>query len=772
MYQYIWDTETGGLLLTTEIAKFSKEPRPVYYQELDILGFDRYWNYPKDDSAPLLWAEANNYIYKGRNVARLNGGALYTAPEIVILEEAEPNGNILEFVNIQQMINKNAGIMQVLEDDTIQSVYNTYVKYKHVVDAFHVSYSGGKDSEVTLDIVQKALPHSEFVVIFGDTGMEFPDTYQAVENMKKYCESKGIAFYIAKSQENPIDMWKVFGPPSQTIRWCCSVHKTTPQLIQLRSIVGKNNLTEMAFVGVRGDESARRSEYDFISQGTKHKGQYSCNPILHWSSAEIYLYLFSNSLYLNETYKKGNSRAGCLVCPMSGDRHDYMRRASYPNEVDTYIGIIKDMNVKGLETQADEERFINSGGWKVRNNGRDIKGEIKYIEKNDNTIVVKSPAQKWNVWLHTIGSYDYDGDICTLSYKGNLYTFQVEERGSVITVTFDSDTIKMNQPLVKMVKQVFRKAAYCIGCRECEADCPFGCLHFLDGKIKIAEDCRHCMNCHKPDGGCLLYKSREQPKGTGKMKKSIDSYADHAPKMEWILSFFLLKEKFFDEHDLGTMMISMFKRFLRDAELVDKDKPTELVYILENIGIQSSSFWAILLVNLSYSSEVGWYIKNVPFDEYIKRDYLVQKLKEDGLTDRGARSVSGAYKRILTLPFGELTGLGEVVLDGKVYDGIIRNRWSDPDAKVILYSLYKFAEACGDYYQFTLENLLDDSIERDGVSPTRIFGLDRDTMVRILNGLSVNYPEFISASFTLDLDTITLRPTGSELTSKDVLKLF
>ena len=40
MYQYIWDTETGGLLLTSDLSKFSKEPRPVYYRELDILGFD------------------------------------------------------------------------------------------------------------------------------------------------------------------------------------------------------------------------------------------------------------------------------------------------------------------------------------------------------------------------------------------------------------------------------------------------------------------------------------------------------------------------------------------------------------------------------------------------------------------------------------------------------------------------------------------------------------------------------------------------------------
>ena len=63
MYQYLWDEETGGLLLTTEQSKFSKEPRPVYASELTILGFDQYWLYPKDDRAPLMWAETNNYIF-------------------------------------------------------------------------------------------------------------------------------------------------------------------------------------------------------------------------------------------------------------------------------------------------------------------------------------------------------------------------------------------------------------------------------------------------------------------------------------------------------------------------------------------------------------------------------------------------------------------------------------------------------------------------------------------------------------------------------------
>ena len=61
MYSYDWDPSTGGYILNSTPLKFSKEPRPVYYKELDILGFDRYWDYEKDDTYPYMWAEANTY---------------------------------------------------------------------------------------------------------------------------------------------------------------------------------------------------------------------------------------------------------------------------------------------------------------------------------------------------------------------------------------------------------------------------------------------------------------------------------------------------------------------------------------------------------------------------------------------------------------------------------------------------------------------------------------------------------------------------------------
>ena len=55
------------------------------------------------------------------------------------------------------------------------------------------------------------------------------------------------------------------------------------------------------------------------------------------------------------------------------------------------------------------------------------------------------------------------------------------------------------------------------------------------------------------------------------------------------------------------------------------------------------------------------------------------------------------------------------------------------------------------------------------MSPTRIFGLDRDDMIPILLGLTAKYQDFINASFTHDMDKITL---ADGKTAQDVLDLF
>lgn len=772
MYSYEWDIKTGGLLLNSSPLPFSKEPRPVYYKELDILGFDKYWNYDKNDAYPYMWAEANNYWYRGKLVAKTKGGSLYSAPELLIVEEPEPENAPLRFVDVPEMVDKNKGLIEKLTQDTIKKVFNTYARFKDKVDVFYVAFSGGKDSIVTLDIVQRALPHNSFKVLFGDTGMEFPDTYDTVGIIEKECHHQGIEFIRAKSDLNPHCTWKQFGSPSKVTRWCCSVHKTSPQILALRNNLSKIDFTGMAFVGVRASESASRSEYDYISLGEKHKGQYSCNPILEWNAAELYLYVYSENLHLNEAYKKGNNRAGCLVCPNVSEKNAYFRRTCYPKEVDEYMNIIADLYKESIPTEEKMKEFLENTGWKARMNGRDVSIDIGCTElmSGDRYILkVRKPKNDWREWIKTIGVLLNESSPYRIDFRRNEYSFEVIELADGYEVVLDKYLAKTAPLFVKLLKNVFHKAACCIGCHECEADCQKGCITMINGKVKISENCVRCSQCHKVDRGCLIYKSLEMPKGGSKMEtKSLNCYSTHAPKKEWINQYFSQKSEFVTNNSLGSQMFSFFKRFLRDAELIDGDNFSEFAKIIDYIGIDELESWGLILTNLVYSPQINWFVKNVKMNEKSSKEYITSMLVDSGTNERAANDIFRSFVRFVELPFAEV-GMGFSEKEKNRVISVTRTPWQNPDPRVILYSLYKFAENCGDYYQFTLSRLLNHEIDSDGVSPTEIFGLDREQMEKILNGLSVNYPEFIAVSFTLDLDNITLR---NDKASKDVLELF
>ncbi len=774
MYSYEWDVETGGLLLNSSPLSFSKEPRPVYYKELDILGFDKYWNYEKNDTYPYMWAEANNYWYRGKLVAKTKGGSLYSAPKLIIINEPEPNNEPLRFVDIPGMVDKNKDILEKLTQETIKKVFNTYVKYKDRVDVFYVAFSGGKDSIVTLDIVQRALPHNKFKVLFGDTGMEFPDTYDVVDKTEEKCRCQGIEFIRAKSHFSPEESWKKFGPPATVTRWCCSVHKTAPQVLSLRELTGKVNFTGMAFIGVRASESLSRSEYDYVSLGEKHKGQYSCNPILEWNSAELYLYIFAENILLSEAYKKGNRRAGCLVCPRAAERNDYMARVCYTDEFDALINSIKYVYRKNFNSEQQLDDFIANGGWKARKNGRDIDIQMNYVEstgKEYHSIKVTKAKTDWKEWIKTIGVLLNDTSPYKILFRNEQYEINVFENGDDIEVRYADSLPKQNPMFIKLLKNVFRKTACCVQCRECEADCHNGCITMKDGIFKINDGCVHCSQCHKVEKGCLVYKSLEMPKGGLKMSanKSLNCYSHHAPKMEWFTQYFNYKNEFDEKHSLGSQMYSFFKRFLRDAELLDETGFSKTARVIdEAIGLDSDSAWAIMLTNLAYTPQINWLIKRMNMNETYEKDYTISLLVSDGAKESWVKDIWSSFARLVELPFSQV-GFGFATKEKNKLISITRTPWQNPDPRVILYSLYKFAENCGDYYQFTLSRLLNHNIDSDGVSPTEIFGLDREQMEKILNGLSVNYPDFITASFTLDLDNITLR---NDKTSKDVLELF
>ena len=94
-------------------------------------------------------------------------------------------------------------------------------------------------------------------------------------------------------------------------------------------------------MGVRAHESATRAGYEYENYGKKQKGQYSHNSILEWTSSEIWLYIYANGIEINDAYKKGSSRVGCICCPMGGGKASFIERVNYTQESEVFLSRIR-----------------------------------------------------------------------------------------------------------------------------------------------------------------------------------------------------------------------------------------------------------------------------------------------------------------------------------------------------------------------------------------------------------------------------------------------
>ena len=73
--------------------------------------------------------------------------------------------------------------MDYLKDEAFEFVRKTASKFDE--EKIVLSFSGGKDSTVTADVVVKALSNPSLVHIFGNTTLEFPSTVTYAEDIGK-----------------------------------------------------------------------------------------------------------------------------------------------------------------------------------------------------------------------------------------------------------------------------------------------------------------------------------------------------------------------------------------------------------------------------------------------------------------------------------------------------------------------------------------------------------------------------------------------------------
>ena len=244
------------------------------------------------------------------------------------------------------------------------------------------------------------------------------------------------------------------------------------------------------------------------------------------------------------------------------------------------------------------------------------------------------------------------------------------------------------------------------------------------------------------------------------VKESINSFANHAPKVEWVQEFFDMREDYWDDNTLNKKnQEPKLKIFIRDGGFTDaKGITTPLFEIVSKYGYAHPVTWGLFMANFAYNKQCRWYIENMDTGVYYERseikDLLVNK---ENVKEGDADSIINAFKRLCALPLGTAFDFGYVEMNGKQIDSLCRAKCNITDNRVILYALYVFAQKCNMDKEFHISYLYDEEIERDGISPVRIYGLyDEEELKSILLGLTSAYPEFINATFTNDLKTITL----------------
>lgn len=289
-----------------------------------------------------------------------------------------------------------------LEQKAIERIrYASEMSLHHYGQPLVCTYSGGKDSDVILELFRRSgVP---FEVNNSHTTADAPQTVRHIQNVFKKMELDGIRCEIKKPayQGKRISMWSLIPikliPPTRIARYCCSILKET----------SCNN--RFIATGVRWDESTARArgrdEFEKIGRTKANKEKYSTvmlmndndakrrmnehcmqknkmvvNPIIDWKNSDVWEYIHSEKIPTCELYQYGYDRVGCIGCPLARKKMRYKEFADFPAYKRLYISafgrMIDARNAKGLPCEFETGEDVYE--WWMESD--DIKGQMNIFD--------------------------------------------------------------------------------------------------------------------------------------------------------------------------------------------------------------------------------------------------------------------------------------------------------------------------------------------------------------------------------------------------------
>jgi len=251
--------------------------------------------------------------------------------------------------------------------------------YEHFNGDVYISFSGGKDSTVLLDLVRSVYP--DVPAVFVDTGLEYPEIREFVKTIdnvtwlkpkmpfNKVIEKYGYPV-ISKEQsryirdcQNPtpnneitrrrrmtgIDRFgvqkksgmiskkwkKMIDAPFKVGEQCCDIMKKKP-VAQYKKDTGR-----MQFIGTMASDSMMRTQ-SYMRVGCNSFDNGSSQPMAFWKEEDVWSYIKSRNLPYSKIYNMGVKRTGCMFCMFGvhlekGKNRFQLMKETHPKQYDYCI---------------------------------------------------------------------------------------------------------------------------------------------------------------------------------------------------------------------------------------------------------------------------------------------------------------------------------------------------------------------------------------------------------------------------------------------------
>lgn len=222
----------------------------------------------------------------------------------------------------------------------------------HYGEPLVCTYSGGKDSDVMLELFKRS--SVPFEVSHGLTTVDAPPTVRHIKDTFKRLEDNGIKATIHKPK---LSMWRLIEkkkfPPTRPYRYCCSEYKENQNRgcmiatgVRWAESAARANRQAFETIGRTKKTAIRLSEKMLMEDSDERralfekcelKAQTVVNPIIDWGDADVWDFYSLECPAHNPLYSMGYIRAGCVGCPMASPKHRWKEFADFPKYKDAYI---------------------------------------------------------------------------------------------------------------------------------------------------------------------------------------------------------------------------------------------------------------------------------------------------------------------------------------------------------------------------------------------------------------------------------------------------